>query len=96
MRATQKWGSVLDLFPVPALLCVPPLVLLNDARSNDARSNEGAAFSPLGRTPADFLSAHPKRTGCVAARLVLLQTWGRAFRNRGEALIAVAPNKDSL
>jgi hypothetical protein len=91
MRATQKWGSVLDLFTVPALLRVPPLLLLNDARSN-----EGAAFSPLGCTPADFLSAQPKRTGCVAARLVPLQTWGRTFRNRGEALIAVAPNRDSL
>jgi len=86
MRATQKWGSVLDLFPVPALLRVPPLVLLNDAPPNEA-----AAFSPLGRTPADFLSAHPKRTGCVAARLVPLQTWKRVFRNRGEALTAVVP-----
>jgi hypothetical protein len=91
MRATQKWGSVLDLFPVPALVRVPPLVLLNDARSN-----EGAAFSPFGRTPADFLSARPKPAGCVAARLVPLQAWECAFRNRGGALIGVAPNRDSL
>ena len=80
-------GQRSEPFPVPALLRGPPLVLLNDVRSNDV-----AAFSPLGSHSCWFFKRPPEED-CLGA---LLHAWGRVFRSHGKALIAVASNRDSL